>query len=271
MQGRLTGKVALVTGAGRGIGESIATELAAAGALVIATDIDQDAAQTTADAIIDRGGEACARRLDVTEERAWQREREVLSADYGRLDVLVNNAAIELFGPSQEIELEDWKKTQAVNVEGVFLGTKTLLPLLKRTGDVADVGTSSIVNISSVVGLIGRADQLAYMTSKGAVRLMSKGLAIEYASKKYNIRVNSVHPGGIETPMLNNVLQYRVDEGVVPASTLKEAQDLMAAHHPIGRLGQPQDIAMGVVYLASDEASFVTGTELVIDGGWTAH
>jgi NAD(P)-dependent dehydrogenase (short-subunit alcohol dehydrogenase family) len=109
------------------------------------------------------------------------------------------------------------------------------------------------------------------MSSKGAVRSMSKGLAIEYASKGYNIRVNSVHPGGIETPMLNNVLQYRVDKGIIPAKTLAEAQQLMADHHPLGRLGQPEDIAQGVAFLASDASSFITGTELIIDGGWTAQ
>jgi 3(or 17)beta-hydroxysteroid dehydrogenase len=267
----LEGKIALVTGGGRAIGAATAKLLAQRGAEVLVSDIATQEAEAVVANICAEGGRAIALSLDVRSEAGWQTVHGFIGSRFPKLDILVNNAAVELFGPSEEITLEEWRAVQAVNVEGLFLGAKTLLPLLKAVHRETPGATSSVINLSSVAGIIGRPDQLAYMSSKGAVRSMSKGLAIEYASKGFNIRVNSVHPGGIETPMLKNVLQYRVDEEIIPAKTLAEAQQLMADFHPLGRLGQPEDIANGVAFLASEASSFMTGTELVIDGGWTAQ
>jgi 3(or 17)beta-hydroxysteroid dehydrogenase len=268
---RLKSKVALVTGAGQGIGKAIAHALSHEGAHVYVTDTKLETAEAVSKSIQKAGGQAQALKLDVSSEQEWIKAYQLIAKNHSVLNILVNNAAIEVVGPVEELVLKDWKAVQSVNVEGVFLSAKIMAPLLRQVSIECPQDTASMVNLSSVAGLIGRPDQLAYMTSKGAVRSMSKGLAIEFASKGYNIRVNSVHPGGIQTPMLESVLQYRMDIGVLNTKNLDEALDIMAENHPIGRIGTPNDIAQGVLYLASDESSFVTGTELIIDGGWTAQ
>ena len=181
-----------------------------------------------------------------------------LSAQNVYIDILVNNAGIELVKPIEDIDLSEWQSVQNINVDGVFLGCKTLLALLKKTGLQAKTG-ASIINISSVAGIVAFANQLAYNTSKGAVRHLSKSLAVEFAEKRYNIRVNSVHPGYADTPLTK------------PLFANEDALALRLNKVPLGRIGTADEIANGIIYLASDESSFVTGSELVIDGGMTAQ
>ncbi|MEZ5707940.1 MAG: glucose 1-dehydrogenase [Blastomonas sp.] len=261
MTGRLEGKVALITGAAQGIGAGIAEAMAREGATVLAGDLNMAGAGKCAEAM---GGTAIA--LDVTDEGAWRATADQISRDHGRLDILVNNAGIELVKPLGDHSLADWRQVMAVNVDGVFLGCRTMQPLLAKaaTGET----TASVVNISSIAGLVGYPDQPAYNTSKGAVRHMTKSLAIEWAAHGQRIRCNSIHPGCIRTPMLELAMEGWIASGSVPPDN---PWDAVAALCPMNMVGQPADIAMGAVYLASDEARFVTGIELVIDGGWVAR
>jgi NAD(P)-dependent dehydrogenase (short-subunit alcohol dehydrogenase family) len=254
----LQGRVALVTGASRGIGAACARALAAAGARVIVTDLS-DASGVAAEI----GG--LSRRQDVTSEADWIETMAFAKAEAGGLDILVNNAGIFFMKPLIETTLEDWRRLHAVNVEGVFLGCKHAIPLLaERAGQWA--GGGAIVNLSSVAGLVGGANYVSYNASKGAVRLLTKGLAMELAPRK--IRVNSVHPGLIETAMGQQlVTEFSQAAGVGD----NEARMQLASLHPLGHTGQPGNIADGVVFLASDKAAFMTGAELVIDGGLTAQ
>ncbi|MEM8696550.1 MAG: SDR family oxidoreductase [Pseudomonadota bacterium] len=253
--GRLEGKVALVTGAAQGIGAGIAEAFAEHGAKVWFSDRE----------VVERSdGRSLA--LDVTSADHWAAaERQIRERD-GRLDILVNNAGVELVKPLDDISLEDWRQVMAVNVDGVFLGCKTFEPLLleKATSD----SSASVINISSIAGIVGYPDQAAYNTSKGAVRHMSKSLAIEWAAHGKAIRVNSIHPGCIRTPMLEEAAEGWAENGLIDANN--PWQDV-AAMCPLNRVGRIEDIAMGALYLASDESVFVTGTELVIDGGWVAR
>ncbi len=258
MSMRLDGSVALVTGAAGGIGRAVCAALQEAGAIVLASDLADLTELPGADAY---------HRHDVTREADWARIAAVIGREHGRLDVLVNAAAI---APVQSIEnstLEEWRKVQAVNVESIFIGTRTLLPLLKESGKTRK-GGASIVNFSSVGGQRGAAFTAAYCTSKGAVKLFSKSAAAEFGALRYNIRVNSIHPGGIHTDMMHAIMDRYVDLGAVAPREQVEAGVIAA--HPLGRLGEPEEIGGGVVYLASAAASFVTGSELVIDGGFTA-
>lgn len=254
----LDGSVALVTGAAGGIGRAICAALKEAGATVVATDLADLRELSGADAY---------HRHDVTSELDWARIAAAIGRDHGRLDALVNAAAI---APVQSIEnstLEEWRKTQTVNVESIFIGTRAMLPLLKESGKTRK-GGASIVNFSSVGGQRGAAFTAAYCTSKGAVKLFSKSAAAEFAALRYNIRVNSVHPGGIHTDMMHAIMDRYVALGAVESRDKAEAGVIAA--HPLGRMGQPEEIGGGVVYLCSSAASFVTGSELVIDGGFTA-
>ena len=254
----LQGRVALVTGASRGIGAATARALAAAGARVIVTDL-ADASGVAAEI----GG--LARRQDVTSEAEWIETMAFAKAEAGGLDILVNNAGIFFLKPLTETTLEEWRRLHAVNVEGVFLGCKHAIPLLaERAGKWT--GGGAIVNLSSVAGLVGGANYVSYNASKGAVRLLTKGLAMELAPRK--IRVNSVHPGLIETAMGQQlVTEFSRAAGVGD----NEARMQLASLHPLGHTGQPGNIADGIVFLASDKAAFMTGAELVIDGGLTAQ
>ncbi|MFO7652390.1 MAG: glucose 1-dehydrogenase [Candidatus Krumholzibacteriia bacterium] len=254
---RLTSKVALVTGGALGIGRESCLAMAREGAAVAVTDIKIDEAEAVVREIEEQGGTASAWNLDVSDGKQVQQVFAEVVEKWGRLDILVNNAGIT--GPNQpthEIEEEDWEKLMAVNVRGVFLCTKAAVPHLQRSGG------GSIINLSSIYGIVGAPDLPAYHASKGAVRLMAKTDALLYAGDR--IRVNSVHPGYIWTPLVEEL-------GKAHPGGVEAFRRELDAKHPIGHVGEPADIAHGIVYLASDEAKFVTGSELVIDGGYTAQ
>ena len=247
---RLEGKVALISGAARGLGSAEARLFASEGAKVGIGDIREEQACALEAEIRDSGGDAMYIGLDVTDERQWADAVQQMMIVYGRLDILVNNAGILEHGTVEETSTESWERTMDVNSRGVFLGTRAVIPAMRESGG------GSIVNISSVAGLVGGL-MTAYNASKGAVRLLTKSTAVQYAAE--NIRVNSVHPGPTETDMLDVFFR---EEG---------ARQARAADTPIPRLGRPEDIAYGVLFLASDESSYMTGAELVIDGGNTAR
>ncbi|GHC94533.1 SDR family oxidoreductase [Novosphingobium pokkalii] len=247
--------VAVVTGAGGGIGREVVRAMKAAGATVVATDV----------AAPDRAEADHVLAHDVTSEADWQAVAELVQGTYGRLDALVNVAGISIVASIEETPLEEWRRINAVNVESVVIGVQTLLPLLKQGGKARASG-ASIVNFSSVGGIRGAPFNGAYCTSKAAVKMLSKCMGAEFAALGYNIRANSVHPGGIDTPMLQSIMQRYVDLGAVPS--LDVSMQGVVAAHPIGRLGRPAEMAGGVVYLCSDAASFVTCSEFMMDGGY---
>ena len=265
--GRVSGKVAVVTGAASGIGRGCAVALAAEGAHVIVADIDSAGGMETCKEISRAGGEARFERLDVSDEAAWKDLAATLASDPGELHVLVNNAGICMAVPVTEMTYAAWRRLIAVNLDSMFLSAKYLLPLMAKSGG------GSVINLSSVAGLQGIPGMTGYCATKGGVRLFSKALALECAQARNGIRVNSVHPGAIDTPILVK-LSYGGD---MPSDAAQRKAEIVAAHAqaveaglaatPLGIHGQPRDIAAGVVYLASDEARFVTGSELVIDGG----
>jgi 3(or 17)beta-hydroxysteroid dehydrogenase len=253
---RVKDKVAIITGGASGLGEGTASLLAKEGAKVVITDISEANGKKVAEGIKKGGGKAIFIKHDVTSENEWSQVIDKTLAEFGKLDVLVNCAGVLFLKKIEDTSLEEWRWLMAVNLDGVFLGTKYAIKAMKKSGG------GSIVNISSVAGLIGTNDDAsAYHASKGAVRLFTKATAVECskAGYNYNIRVNSVHPGVIKTPMTAGMFEDKV--------MLKKQME----RHIIGYLGEPLDIAYGVLYLASDESKFVTGAELVIDGGWTAH
>jgi len=258
MHPRLQGKVALVTGAGSGIGAATARRFAEEGALVVLTDIDAAAAAAVAAAITAAGGRAEAHHQDVTDESAWAATVAGIVERHGRLDVLVNNAGIVITGNAESSTLEDWRRTQAVNGESVFLGTRAAIAVMKHTG-------GSIINISSIEGMVGEQNATAYNYSKGGVRIFTKSAALHCAAQGYRIRVNSVHPGYILTPMVENAIAS------MPAANVQEFQARLLGEIPLGTVGEPVDIANGCLFLASDESKYMTGSELVIDGGYTCH
>ena len=250
--GRLDGKGAIVSGAARGQGATEARMFAREGAKVVLGDVlDEEGKQVEAQ-INGSGGDATYVHLDVTREDDWRSAVETAVGRYGKLDILVNNAGILIRKGLEETTVEDWDRIMGVNAKGVFLGTKQAIPAMRRAGG------GSIINISSTAGLVGSPDgSPSYTATKGAVRLLTKSTAIQYA--KEGIRCNSVHPGPIDTEMIQDTLTD-------PARLAQRMQRL-----PLGRVGTTEDIAYGVLYLASDESSFVTGSELVIDGGTTAQ
>ena len=248
---RLENKVALISGGARGMGAVEAKLFAEEGAKVIIGDILEEEGRKV-EAEINEGGGGCVFvSLDVSSEEAWQNAVNEAVSRYGKLDILVNNAGIYRAHNVEETTSDEWDQVMDINAKGVFLGTKHAIPAMR------DAGGGSIVNISSVAGLVGSQATSSYNASKGAVRLLTKSTAIQYASD--GIRANSVHPGTIETPMT---------EGFLTDPSMR--QDRMD-RTPIGRLGKPEDVAYGALFLASDEASFMTGSELVIDGGRTAE
>jgi NAD(P)-dependent dehydrogenase (short-subunit alcohol dehydrogenase family) len=258
--GRVSGKTVLVTGGASGIGRGCAEALAAEGAAVVVTDIQHEAGRACVAEIEAAGGTAIYLAHDVTSEDAWIEVIAETKARFGRLDVLVNNAGVAIAGPITEVTLEAWRREQAINVDGVFLGIKHGLPLMRAGGG------GSIINMSSVAGLKGSANMAAYCATKGAVRLMTKAVAMECAALKDGVRVNSVHPGIIETPIWD-----QISAGAGGGANRIDLDAVTALATPLGYPGAPRDIALGVVYLASDEARYVTGTELVIDGGWATR
>jgi NAD(P)-dependent dehydrogenase (short-subunit alcohol dehydrogenase family) len=249
---RLAGKVALISGGARGMGAVEARLFAQEGAKVIIGDILEAPGRQVEAEIKTQGGQAVFVRLDVTQEKDWQGAVSLAVERFGKLDILVNNAGISQQSRVEHTPVEDWERVMDINAKGVFLGTKVAIPVMRRTG------AGSIINISSQLGLVGTDNSSPqYQASKGAVRLLTKATAIQYA--RDGIRVNSVHPGPVATP-LNEA--RRADPNLY---------QLTVSRIPLGRYGQPEDVAYGVLYLASDEAAFVTGSELVIDGGWTAQ
>lgn len=254
---RVENKVAVVTGGGLGLGRACAMLLAREGAKVIVTDLKEAEGRAVADEIVESGGEAMFVRQDVSLEDEWDAVIAATMRRFGRLDIVVNNAGVALGGSVEATTLAQWRALMAVNLDGVFLGTQRAIAAMKSTGG------GSIINLSSIEGLIGDGNLAAYNASKGGVRIFTKSAALHCAKAGYKIRVNSVHPGYIWTPMVETYLAAQPD----PAA----AKAFVAGLHPVGHLGEPNDIAYGVLYLASDESKFVTGSELVIDGGYTAQ
>jgi NAD(P)-dependent dehydrogenase (short-subunit alcohol dehydrogenase family) len=262
----LRGRIALVTGGLRGIGLACARRLAAEGAEVVVCDLD--APDAAAPVVARIAPSASYIQMDVASEAAWQVALDFVVARHGKLHILVNNAGTDLTGAVEHMALADWRRIMAINVDGVFLGTRTFTPLMAASGgDVA--GGSSIINVSSIMGLVGMSEVSAYNASKGAVRMFTKGIAMEFAAKKMPIRANSLHPGFVETPLLHAGFQRWVDKGI--AEKVQDLIDGMNAATPIGRLAQPDEIAGPVAFLAGPDSSYMTGAELVIDGGWTAQ
>src|SRR5262252_5434583 len=249
---RLAGKVALISGGARGQGAAEARLFTKEGAKVVFGDIlDAEGKQVEAE-IRAQGGEATYVHLNVTREQDWQSAVQLAESQYGKLDILVNNAGIVIYGAIEETTEDDWDHLMGINMKGVFLGTKYAIPAMRRAGG------GSIINISSGAGIApALGTSAAYAASKGGVRLFTKATAVQHA--KDNIRCNSVHPGPIDTDMIRDTLS----DAVLREERLNRL--------PLRRIGKPEDVAYGVLYLASDEASFVTGSELVIDGGTTAQ
>ena len=253
---QLTGKIALVTGGASGIGAACAKRLAAEGATVVLTDVQDHKGEALAAEI---GGASRYLHHDVTSEDAWIEVIAAVKRDFGRLDIVVNNAGIAITAASiTQMSLADFRRQQAVNVDGVFLGCKHALPLMREAGN-----GGSIINMSSVAGLKGSPTLAAYSATKGAVRLFTKAVALECAAAKDGVRVNSVHPGIIETP----IWQAIVPTGAPGANAPPDLDALSTMAVPLGVKGMPEDIAAGVLWLASDESRYVTGMEMVIDGG----
>jgi len=250
MAGRLAGKVALISGGARGQGEAEARLFVKEEAKVVLGDILVELGQKVASDITAQGGQVTFVKLDVTQEADWQQAVATAVRNYGKLDVLVNNAGIFRTEGVEATSLELWNQVIAVNQTGVWLGMKCAIPAMRKAGG------GSIVNISSGAGIIGSGFAAAYHGTKGAVRILTKTAAVEYA--KENIRINSVHPGVVDTEMIRGTLNQEGMQGAIRA-------------HPLGRMGTAEDISYAVLYLASDEASYVTGAELVIDGGYTAQ
>jgi NAD(P)-dependent dehydrogenase (short-subunit alcohol dehydrogenase family) len=256
MATRLSGKVAIVTGGALGIGRAACVRLAQEGAAVAVADLREADGRAVVAEIARSGGKAAFWMLDVSRESEVARVFGEIERSLGRIDVLVNNAGISgVNKPTHEILESEWDALMAVNVKGVFFCTKHAIAAMRRAGG------GSIVNLSSIYGLVGAGDVPPYHASKGAVRLMSKNDALVYAPDR--IRVNSIHPGFIWTPMVESFAESLGDKHAV--------RETLNAKHPLGHIGEPDDIAWGIVYLASDEAKFVTGAELVIDGGYTAQ
>ena len=249
MAGRLDGKVALVSGGASGIGAAHARVFAAEGAKLVAGDLQGDKGRAVVEAVNASGGEAVFVHLDVTRQADWERAVGEAVSRFGKLTTLINNAGIYWPRGTEEETLEGWNTMISVNQTGVWLGMKAAVPAMREAGGGA------IVNISSLYGLIGSPGSITYHATKGAVRLMTKSAALEYV--KAGIRVNSIHPGQIDTPILS---------GLTP-----EQNEQIKAATPMGRLGRPEEIAYGSLYLCSDEAAYTTGAELVIDGGWFAQ
>ncbi|UNK49823.1 glucose 1-dehydrogenase [Lysobacter sp. S4-A87] len=255
---RVKGKVCIVTGAAVGIGEACVHRLAQEGATVALFDVLDEEGAALANALRGKGAQAHYWHVDVATEATVSDAIDGVAGRFGAVHVLVNNAGIAgVTKPTHEVTEAEWDRVQAVNVKGVFFCTKHAIAHLRRSGG------GSIINLSSIYGLVGAADVPPYHASKGAVRLMSKTDAMFYA--KDGIRVNSIHPGFIWTPMVERHLR---DSG---ATDIEQARREVGLMHPLGHMGDPDDIAWGVVYLACDESRFVTGSELVIDGGYTAH
>ena len=252
---RVKDKVALVTGAGSGLGEAISKRLAEEGATVVVADINESSALRVAEAI---GGSAIAVQQDVTDELRWQELVAEIVDRCGQLDILVNNAGIALVGTVEDTTLEDWQQTQRVNLDAVFVGTREAIKVMK-------IRSGSIINISSIEGIIGEQKVAAYNASKGGVRIFTKSAALHCCAEGYSIRVNSVHPGFIDTNMVSGAV------GTMSEADGEAFTSRIVGNIPMGKMGEPLDIANGVLFLASEESKYMTGSELIIDGGYIAR
>lgn len=258
MKGRMENKVVLVTGGAAGIGLASAEACAREGASVIISDVNVAAGNEQAERLTEQGLQVEFKKQDVTSEEVWISTVDEIVSQYGKLDVLVNNAGIAKIMPIEQETLEGWRRTQAINMEGVFLGTREAIRVMKGQG-------GSIVNISSIEGIIGEPLVPAYNASKGGVRTFTKSVALHCAKEGYGIRVNSVHPGYVGTAL------FEVGLADLPPEEAEAFQLDLISRIPLGRFAEPVEIANTVVFLASDESSYMTGSELVVDGGYTAH
>jgi len=256
--GRVKNKVAIITGGASGLGKSSAILLAREGAKIVITDLDEEQGNKVVKLIKDEGGEAIFIRQDVSKEDEWEKVIKTTFKTFGKLHVLANAAGIGVGGNVEDVTFADWKKLLSINLDGTFLGTQYGIKAMRKTGE-----GGSIINFSSIEGLIGDPNLPAYNASKGGVTLFTKSAALHCAKQGYGIRVNSIHPAYIWTPMVENLLKAQGD--------VEEGRKQLDSLHPIGHMGEPDDIGYGVVYLASDESKFMTGSELVIDGGYTAQ
>lgn len=254
--GRLAGRIALVTGAGSGIGLGIGRRFAAEGATVLFTDIDGEKARAAA---ADNGGHAAT--LDVTSEASWSEAAALVERTLGGLHILVNNAGICVPGSVEDTDFTAWRRSHAINLDGVFLGCHSLLPLMAKTTEATGSG-GAILNISSVSAMVASANFASYNSSKAAVRHLTKSIALHCAKQRYAVRCNSIHPTFIDTPLIDTLAR-----GADHAAMIEK----LARQVPIGRVGDTDDVAWAAVYLCSDEAKFVTGAELLIDGGLAAQ
>lgn len=258
--GRLKGKVAMITGGASGIGRAHAQLFAKEGAKVVITTRRKVAEGTAlAESIKKEGGEATFIKLDVTKESEWREVINEVIRKYGKLNILVNNAGVSLAKTIEDTSLDEWNLVMDINSTGVFLGTKYVIEAMKNNGELC-----SIINISSIDAMVGEAELPAYCASKGAVRSLTKSVALSCAQARYTIRVNSVHPGYIHTELTEKEAQ---DSGLTPEQYFEKVGKM----HPIGRIGEPIDIAYVSLYLASDESRWVTGGEFVADGGYIAR
>lgn len=255
--GRVAGKVSLVTGSGKGLGEAQARTLAREGAIVWVSDLDARSGEAVTAALKDEGKDARFVRLDVTDEADWTRAVDKIVSECGRIDVVVNNAGVAIVGNVEECTLSDWRKTIAVNLDGVFLGTREAIKHMKSAGG------GSIINICSIESIVGEPIVPAYNASKGGVRIFTKSAALHCAKSGYGIRINCVHPAFVMTDMVSGA-----------AAALPDPQafaDEILRRHPMGRLCEPQDVANAVLFLASEDSSYINGSEIIVDGGYTAQ
>lgn len=264
---RFTGKTVLISGGARGIGAETARLMCAEGANIVIGDILEEVGADLVASLVADGHQARFLRLDVTQPADWDAAVALAVADFGKLDVLVNNAGIFLGVDFEEATMEDWNRISSINMGGVFLGAKHCAPALKAAGQDSEHG-SAIVNLSSIAGLVGAPLDPLYSMTKGGVSIFTKSLALDFARKKARIRVNSVHPGVIDTEMGQQTIDILGDR--YTGGDMERARKASVARHPIGRLGTVTDIAKAIMYLASDDAGFTTGSNMVVDGGLTA-
>lgn len=265
---RLDGRVAFISGGLSGIGRACAERFLQEGASVVIGDLVSGGDSKVAGVLRELGEKASYLRADAASEADWASVCESLAQRHGMLHVLVNNAGIDQTGPLSDLSGEEWDRLLRINATSAYLGTRTLLPLL-RAGGAAGDGGASVINVSSIMGLVGQAEAAAYCASKGAVRMFTKAVAVEFAAAGYPVRVNSLHPGCVETPLLARGIDRWIDQGFAEDRAALEA--MLVARAPMGRLGRPAEIAAAAAFLASADSSFMTGAELVIDGGWTAQ
>ncbi|MFT3719396.1 SDR family NAD(P)-dependent oxidoreductase [Pseudorhodoferax sp.] len=261
----LDGRIAIVTGAARGIGLETARQLGRAGAQVVLADIQPEGGRTAEEALRGEGLAATYFKLDVSIESDWEAMFQAVGTRLGQPTILVNNAGVFTSSPIEQTSMETVTRLMQINLGGVFLGTKHAIRAMRGTPKAGP--SASIINLSSTVGLVGSPFSSIYSMTKGGVRLFTKSTALEVAELGYHIRCNSVHPGVVATDMGDMVAQRVINSGVKP----EDVPAILAARHPIGRIAQPAEIAAAIVFLASPASSFMTGSEVVVDGGWTAR